>query len=237
MTIRILLSIITTLILLTGCVNSDTTETAKIQQINYTDKFVIDSLIKATPDSKDTMFLGFTAGMKLSDYKKHIQILRNEGNTITYNNSNVISTIDGAVDVGAGYTFTTNISAEKSGKTITGKGDYFLEPHFNKKGNLISLYILPIEKWDREYAFDNPNWLKNKILDNSIELSDKNLWHALIDNSIVDGQAFVRQKGSLIIYESTLTVNYIDLKSLLTELLIKETEKEIIKEKSKDIKF
>ena len=237
MAIRQLISIITTLGLITGCGNSGNPKTVITKQLDYTNKFVIDSLIKATPYSKYTMFLGFTTGMKLNDYKKHIQQLKNQGYSITFNTSNLVSTIAGTIDVGAGYTFTSNISAEKSGKTITGTGNYFLEPDFNKKGNLISLNILPIEKWDSGNGFDNPNWFKNKVFENSIELSDKNLWNALIDNTIVDKQNFVRTKGNLVIYESTLTVSYIDLKSLLTELLIKVTEKEITEEKSKGIRF
>jgi hypothetical protein len=68
-------------------------------------------------------------------------------------------------------------------------------------------------------------------------LCDKDLWRALIDNSIVDGQGFVRQKGGLVIYESNLTINYIDLKSLLLELLEKITEKEAVNDTTKNIKF
>jgi len=63
------------------------------------------------------------------------------------------------------------------------------------------------------------------------------LKQALIDNEFIDKYDFIRQKGNLVIYETTLTVNYIDLKTLLIELLIKETEKEIIKGENEDIKF
>ncbi len=237
MAIKHVLSTIITIGLFTACTNSDSTEKAIIKKIDYSNQFVIDSLIKVIPYSNDTMFLGFTAGMTLSDYQQHIQTLKNNGKVITFKSSNVVSTIAGSIDVGAGYTFSTKISSEKSGKPIAGKGDYFLEPHFNKKGNLISLYILPIEKWDSYYGGSSPNWLKDNISDNSNELCDKDLWRALIDNSIVDGQGFVRQKGGLVIYESNLTINYIDLKSLLIELLEKITEKEAVNDTIKNIKF
>jgi len=224
-------------VLLAGCVNSSNTETIKTKPLDYTDKSIIDSLIKATPQSSDTMFLGFRAGMTKSDYQKHIQNLRDEGKSISHSNSNTISTIAGTFNLGAGYTFKTNISTEKSGKTITGTGDYFLEPHYNTNGHLIQLNILPIEKWDNDYGLDNPNWLKTKVKENSTTLTDKSLKQALIDNKIVGENSFIRQKGGLVIYETTLTVNYIELKSLFLELLIKETKKEIAKEQTKEIKF
>ena len=237
MNLRTLLTLITTIELLTGCDNSSNTKTETTQKLDYTDKSIIDSLIKATPHSSDTMFLGFRAGMTKSDYQKHIQILRDEGKSITYSSSNIISTLAGTFELGAGYTFKTSISTEKWGKTITGKGDYILEPNFNNNDNLVQLNILPIEDWDGNYGLDKPNWLKTKVKENSTELADENLKQALIDNKIVDKYRFVRQKGSLVIYETILTVNYIDLKTLLVELLIKEVEKEIVTEQTKEIKF
>lgn len=223
--------------LFTGCENSGSRKTKKVQTLNYADKSVVDSLIKATPHSTDTIFLGFRAGMTKSDYQNHIQNLRDEGRTITHSTSNVISTIAGRFDLGSGYTFKTNISTEKAGKTITGKADYFLEPHFNDKGNLVQLNILPIEKWDNDNGLDSHHWLEKNIKENSTPLADINLKQALIDNKIVSEYDFVRQKGNLIIYETNLTVNYIDLKTLFIQLFIKEAEKEIIKKQTKDIKF
>ena len=68
-------------------------------------------------------------------------------------------------------------------------------------------------------------------------LKDQDLKKALIENEIINSYNFIRQKENLIIYETSVSINYIDLKTLLLELLIKETEKEIIKEENKDIKF
>ena len=48
----------------------------------------------------------------------------------------------------------------------------------------------------------------------------------VMDNEIIGEYDSIWQKGNLIIYETTLTTNYIDLKTLLLELLIKNTEKE-----------
>lgn len=225
------------LILFSSCENSRNKKTIKGQSIDYSNKTVLDSLIKATPQSNDTLFLGFTIGMTKSEYKNHIQKLRNEGKTVSYSESNRFSNMAGTFELGAGYTFKTSISTEISGKTVTGEGQYFLEPVYNNSGNLMKLNILPIEKWNGDYGYDKPNWLKTKVKENSERFEDESLKQALIDNEFIDKFDFIRQKGNLVIYETTLTVNYIDLKTLLLELLIKETEKEIIKEENKDIKF
>ncbi|AEH01882.1 hypothetical protein [Lacinutrix sp. 5H-3-7-4] len=237
MKIKILLGIIITIGILTSCENSRRKHNTGKQTIEYSNKTVLDSLIKTTPHSTDTLFLGFTIGMTKADYKKHVHKLRNEGKTVSYSSSNRISNMAGTFELGAGYTFKTSISTEKDGKTLTGNGQYFLEPVYNRNGNLMQLNILPIEKWDGDYGFSKPNWLETKVKENSERLQDQDLKQALIDNEFIDKYDFVRQKDNLVIYETTLTVNYIDLKTLLLELLIKETEKEIIKEDNEDIKF
>ncbi len=225
------------LTILSSCDNSNRKRAVANQSINYGNKAVLDSLIKTTPHSKDTLFLGFTIGMNESDFENHIQKLRKENNTLDYSYSNRISTFAGKFDLGSGYTFKTSISTEVDGKTITGSGQYFLEPVYNINGGLMKLNIVPIEKWNGDYGLNKPNWLEDKIAENSERLKDKDLKQALIDNEFIDKYDFVRQKGDLIIYETTLTINYIDLKTLLLEFLIKETEKEIIKEDNEDIKF
>lgn len=224
-------------ILFESCDNSRNKNTIEGQSIDYSNKTVLDSLIKATPHSNDTLFLGFTIGMTKTKYKNHIHRLRKEGKTVSYSQSNRFSTMAGTFELGAGYTFKTNISTEISGKTLTGEGQYFLEPVYNNNGNLIQLNILPIEKWNGDYGFDKPNWLETKVKENSERFNNESLKQALIDNEFIDKYDFIRQKGNLVIYETTLTVNYIGLKTLLLELLIKETEKGIIKEENKDIKF
>lgn len=237
MKLKILLGTIITIGIFTTCENSQTKQNAKKQTIDYSNKTILDSLIKTTPHSTDTLFLGFTIGMNKSEYKNHIDILRKEGKTIDFSNSNRVSTFAGNFDLGPGYTFITSISTDKSGKTITGEGKYFLEPVYNKNGDLMKLNIVPIEIWNGDYGIDKPKWLENKIFENSEPVRDISLKQALIDNEFIDNSDFVRQKGNLIIYETTLTINYIDLKTLLLEFLIKETEKEIIKEENDDIKF
>ena len=237
MKIKILFALIITIGIFNSCENSRNKKTSTTQKIDYSNKTVLDSLIKATPHSIDTLFLGFTIGMTKSDYKNHIKKLRDEGRTISYSKSNRISNMAGTFELGAGYTFKTSISAENSDKTLTGTGDYFLEPVYNKNGNLMQLSILPIEKWNGDYVFDKPNWLETRVKENSERFNNENLKQALIDNEFIDKYDFIRQKRNLVIYETTLTINYIDLKTLLLELLIKETEKEIIKEDNEDIKF
>lgn len=237
MKLKILLGIVITIGILTSCENSRNRKKVKDKTIDYSNKTVLDSLIKVTPHSTDTLFLGFTIGMNKTEFKNHIHKLRKEGKTFKYSKSNRLSIFAGNVDLGSGYTFITNISTETSGKTLTGEGKYFLEPVYNKGGGLMKLNIVSIEKWNGDYGLNNPKWLENKIEENTDRLKDKSLRQALIDNEFIDKYDFVRQKGNLIIYETTLTINYIDLKTLLLKFLLKETEKEIIKEENEDIKF
>jgi len=224
-------------ILFSSCENSRNKKTIKEYFIDYSNKSVLDSLIKAIPHSNDTIFLGFIIGMTKSKYENHIQKLRNEGKTVSYSKSNRFSNMAGTFELGAGYTFKTSISTEISGKTLTGEGQYFLEPVYNNNGNLMKLNILPIEEWNGDYGYYKPNWLVTKIKENSDRFENESLKQALIDNEFIDKDDFIRQKGNLVIYETTVSVNYIDLKTLLLELLIKKTEKEIIKKENKDIKF
>lgn len=221
-----------------SCEKSGSRKAVDRPSIDYGNKTVLDSLIKATPQSKDTMFLGFMIGMSKSDYKNHIEKLRAEGKTIDYSNSNKFSTVAGIFDFGPGYTFRTNISTVRSGSTITGEGRYFLEPIYNGNAELAQLNILFIEKWnDSSYLIDEPNWLQEKIAKNSDRLKDNDLKKALVENKIINSRDFVRQKGNLIIYKNSLTVSYVDLKTILLEILLKEIEKEIIKDETEDIKF
>jgi len=214
-----------------------TQSTEEIQEIDYSNKTVLDSLIQFTSQSNDTIFLGFRIGMTKSDYKNHIEQLRKEDKTITFSESNRISTIAGTLDLGEGYTFETSITSENSGKTLTGNGQYFLEPVYNNSGFLMQLNIVPIENWDSESSLNKPKWLETRIKENSEGFTDENLRKALIDNNFIRGYNFLRKKGNIIIYDGTLTISYIDLKTLLIELLIKEKEKEIIKEKNSKIEF
>jgi hypothetical protein len=221
--------------ILTSCQQSK--NVAMKKSIDYSNKTVLDSLIKTTSQSNDTLFLGFVFGMTKTDFIKHIDKIRKEGKTITFSNSNRYSTIVGSFDLGAGYTFETSISADDYGKTITGLGKYFIEPIYNKSGVLAQLKVLPIEDWNIDsYSSDEPNWLKNKIQEKYEELLDEALRKALVDNEIISEYNTVWRKGNLLIYETDMTFNYIDLKTLFVEFLNKELEKEIINKDSKDIK-
>jgi hypothetical protein len=225
-----------------GCQNSNEKKIKKIEIashfIDYNNITVIDSLIKATPYSNDTMFLGFVSGTTNSEYNAHIRKLKKEGYQITYSQSNEFTSFAGSFDLGEGWTFETNIFSEnESGDTITGNGKYFLEPKFNKKGNLIQLNILPIEKWDNGLLINNPNWLYSKIKENSSEILDSDFLKALKDNQIIDDGDFVRKKGRLIIYKSSLTITYVDLKFLLEKLASKIRESKSAIEENKKVQF
>lgn len=230
-----IVTILSFALFLLSCENSQKSKSNQTQKIDYSNKTVLDSLIKTTAQSNDTIFLGFKIGMTKSEYKNQIEKLKKEDKTITFSKSNRISTIAGTFDLGEGYTFKTSISSEKNGKTLTGNGQYFLEPVYNQNGNLMQLNIVPIEKWDNEY--DSPKWLENRVKQNSDDFTDNDLKQALIDNKFISNYDFIRKKGNVVIYDGTLTITYIDLKTLLLELLIKETEKDIIKEKNSEIEF
>ena len=230
------ITILLSLVILISCKQSTNIADKKI--IDYSNKTVLDSLIKSTSQSKDTLFLGFIIGMSKTNFKNHIEKIRKEGKTITFSKSNRYSSIAGAFDLGAGYTFATSISAEYAGKTITGLGKYFIEPVYNKNGELSQLNILPTEDWSNSgSSIDEPNWLKNRIQEKYEESTNESLKKALIDNEIISEYNKLWQKGNLIIYETGMTVNYVDLKTQLVELLVKEIEKEIIKKGNKDVKI
>lgn len=223
-------------LILTSC-NQSKNVTEK-KSIDYSNKKVLDSLIKITPQSKDTLFLGFTIGMSKTDFKKHIEKIRKEGKTISYSNSNRYSSIAGEFDLGAGYTFETSISADDSGKAITGQGKYFIEPMYNNNGVLTQLNILPTEDWNNfSNSIDKPSWLKDKIQEKYEELADENLKKILVNNQIINEYNTVWRKDNLLIYETSMTVNYIDLKTLFVGFLVKELEKEIIKKENKTVKI
>ncbi|TRO66772.1 hypothetical protein [Christiangramia sabulilitoris] len=210
----------------------------KAEKIDFSKQEVLDSLIQTTSQSNDTLFLGFKIGMTKEDYKKHIKFLRESGKEITYSNSNKISSLAGTFDLGKGYTFKTNITDEIDGKKYTGKGSYFLEPGYSKNGELLQLTIFPIEKFTGDYSISNkPKWLEKRIKENSEKFSNVELKQALIDNNILKSYDFIRKKENLVIYENTLTINYIDLKALYAEILIKNTENKIIEEENEDVQF
>ncbi|MFT6203769.1 MAG: hypothetical protein ACI9V1_000858 [Spirosomataceae bacterium] len=205
--------------------------------LDYENKAVLDSLIKATPISKDTLFLGFTIGMSESDYENHIQKIRNEGKLISFADSNSFTTTYGRTDFGSGYTFTTNISTEVLDKTVTGEGQYFLKPVYNQNGELMKLTIFPVEKWNKKYAYETPNWLETNVEDNSVDFGNEALEKALIDNKFLGKFDYIRKKGNLIIYRDTSTVNYMELKTVLIDLVDKKAERDRIRKQNKDIEF
>ena len=217
--------------------NSSHPEKKVDEFVDYNNLQILDSMVKITSLSTDTLFLGFKIGMTKSDYKDHIKNLKKSGKTITYASSQILSTFVGNIQLGEGYTFETGISSGNEGQIKTGEGKYFLQPVYNNAGRLMQLNILPIEKWETDYGSERPNWLKTNILQNSSELNDENLQKALIDLKIIDGNHFVRRKGNVIIYEGNLTVTYIDLKTLFIEMMIKNKENEIKVREGKDVKF
>lgn len=230
--------LIFTLIIIYSC---NKIKNSNVKKLDYTSKEVLDSLVNHTPQSFDTIFLGFTIGMSKNNYINHIKKLQNEGKSLSFSESNKISNIAGTFELGEGYNFKTPILTEYKGKKITGQGSYFLEPIFNKHDILTQLNIVPHEKWDNEDDFgilDTPDWLKSNISSKAKFLLDENLKQTLIDNNFIEShENFIYKKGNIIIYKKYFVVTYIDSKSLFNELLNVETEKQKIQQESKNIDF
>lgn len=205
--------------------------------LDYENKAVLDSLIEATPYANDTLFLGFTIGMSESDYENHIQKLRSEGKNITFADSNSFTNTFGTFEYGGGYTFTTDIATEILDKTLTGTGRYFLKPMYNQDSELMKLTIFPVEEWDQDYGYETPNWLKANVKENSIEFGNEALEKALIDNKFLGKFDYIRKRGSLIIYQDTSTVNYMEFKAVLKDLLLKKAARDRVKKENQGITF
>lgn len=209
---------------------------SKVESIDFSDKNVLDSLIKTTPSSNDTIFLGFIMGMSKTDYRNHIYKLRNEGLSLTYSQSNMIKTFVGTFELGSGYTFSTPISANVSDKTVNGQGQYFLEPQYNNQDKLVRLNVISVEKWS-SYMSKEPNWFESRIEENSIPFKNESFKKALVDNDIISKHSFIRQKGNVLIFKNSNTYSYVPINSILTELLLNAIEKELIEEKNQTITF
>ncbi len=223
------------LLLIVSCESSYNQRQVKI--IDYSNQNVLDSLIKATPNSNDTLFLGFVFGMSKTDYRNHIQKLRDDGLSLTFSQSNRFSNMAGTFELGSGYTFNTPISANVSDKTITGQGQYFLEPIYNNEDKLIRLNVVSVENWSGGYLSNKPNWFQSRIEENSSPFRDANLKKAFVDNEFINNSSFIRQKGNFVIYAKYGVYSYVPIKSLLTEMLLKALEKQIIEEENQKITF
>ena len=225
--------------ILISCKNPNHKEVSKPKSIDYTDQKVLVDIIKETPYSRDTLFLGFAIGMTKSEFKKQLKKLRSEGKKIKFSDSNIISTFGGKIEIGEGYIFETSISTEWGNKTFTGRGEYILQTKYNGDNKLIELTVLPIENWNEDYGMeiDKPKWFKNKVIENSETFKNGGLMRAMLKKEIIREGQLIRQKDNLVIYDDDFSIHYLDLKTLLKELLIKETEKKIIKENNKNIKF
>lgn len=230
-------SVLSLVLFLISCNNDRPSEIKNAPIIDYSNRSALDSLIRETSFSNDTIFLGFRIGMSKKDYQIHIKTLIEDGLKISYSNSNVFSTIAGQFDLGSGYTFKTDISTEKAGKSFTGKGEYFLEPHFNHEDKLYQLNVLPVEIWVNKSDTESPNWLEKNVFNNSKAIEDANLKKALLDYKVLSADYFIRQKGNVIIYKTSVTVNYIDFKTLFINLNNVINKKELIQKSTNTIKF
>lgn len=202
--------------------------------IDYSDIKILDSLIRVTSISKDTLFLGFRMNMNKNEYDEHISKLVDK-KTLTYSKSNEIHFFNQKIDLGAGYSYNTKISLDNyDGKTIAGYGKYVLSPIFNEDENLIQFdIIIKSEIWDEYNGGDG--WLETNIKKNYPSMGDNNLKKAFIDNDIIDRTDFILQKDNLVIYETESSIRYTNLKRMFLLLFMEVAEKDIIKEETKDV--
>tara|TARA_Y100000589_G_C26952561_1_gene547112 strand:+ start:52 stop:744 length:693 start_codon:yes stop_codon:yes gene_type:complete len=227
-----LLTLISLSLLLLSCGSIDEKETVAI---DYTNNKVLDSIYKLMPNTTDTMFLGFTMGMTENEYDKHAKKLQEEGKSIKFE-SVIYNTAIGEIKLGPGYVFRTPITSGVNKKSI-GDGTYYLEPKFSiKGGKLIELNIASSENWE-DYDVKRDGWLENKIKENSSKLNDNSFKKALSDNNVIEDYNFIRQKENLIICETHLGLKYVSRKTLIAELILLNTEKEIIEKENEDIAF
>lgn len=220
-----------------GCNDKNFKNDSKDLTIDYSNPSVLDSLINVRPIPEDTVFLGFRIGMSKDAFTKHIQELKNQNKTISFLKSANLTTVVGRIELGNGYAFTTPISTEQSGKTITGIGQYFLSPEFSKNGTLISLGIYPTEDWDGISSATNQTWIRKNIRENSTRVTDQKLLDILLSKEVISTADFVRQKGNLLIYSEAFAIYYKPMQTIFLKIKTKNTKDSLIRRSNKDIKF
>ncbi len=203
--------------------------------IDYSNSTVVDSIMKSTPYSTDTIFLGLHLGMTKAEYKNHLESLKKEDNKLTFSPSNKISNMAGTFDLGAGYIYTTSISDEKDGKKLIGTGKYILEPIYGNENTLVQLNIVPIERWDNDS--DSPKWLLNRIKKEYSTSIDENLKQQLSNYEIMSSYDFVGKKNNTIVYERSIVISYTSEKILLDTLLLNQIKQQVVEESKEDIKI
>ncbi|MDO5858947.1 hypothetical protein Q2490_16850 [Myroides odoratimimus] len=203
--------------------------------IDYSNSTVVDSIMKGTPYSTDTIFLGLRLGMTKAEYKNHLESLKKEDNKLTFSSSNKISTMAGTFDLGAGYVYTTSISNEKDGKKLIGTGKYILEPIYGNENTLVQLNIVPRERWDNDSS--SPHWLLDRIKKEYSTSLDPLLMEQLNNYEILNSYRFSGKKNNTIVYENLLTISYASEKILLDTLLLNQIKQQVVEESKEDIKI
>ena len=205
---------------------------------NYLDINVLDSLIELTPLTRDTVFLGFTLGMTKPEYKRHIHDLRKRGNTITYSDNNSYSYLVGSFELGAGYTFQTQITLGSEANLIKGEGKYFLDPQYSRDGKLTRLNIVLSEDWHGDHLdYDKPSWFKSNIKKNFDTMTDQGLRDAMYESNMIDELDFVGQNGNVVVYETASGVSYTHLNTLYNTLRFELFDKLLATDKSESVTF
>ena len=220
-----------------GCNDKNSKEKQKSIPLDYSNSAVLDSLMNIRPIQEDTLFLGFRIGMTKDSFSKHVRELKKQNRKIEFQNAANLTTVIGRIKLGEGYVFTTPISTQESGKTITGIGQYFLSTEFSKNGNLIGLKIYPTEDWDGISSASNQTWIRENIRKNSTRVSDQKLLDILQLKEIISTADFVRQKGNLLIYSEDFAISYKPMQTIFLKIRVKDTKDSLIQKSNEDIKF
>lgn len=224
--------IFTLLICFTVLTACQETPKKRIKIVDYNSNKALDSIINNTPQSKDTVFLGFRMGMSQKEYKKHIEALKKEGKTITFSDSNRFSTASGNIfNIGPGYTFQTAIAIDKN----KGFGKYVLQPVY-ENGRMIKINIFPFEEWEN-YGSGKPNWLKTNITKSLGKTINSDIKKLMAESGEIDVDTEAWIKKDVIVYKTIWAYTYIETKAIFEKVKAKRVELQKTKESNKKIKF
>lgn len=220
-----------------ACSSGNTERVTKEKKFDYSNINAVDSLIKTYPESTDTIFLGFIMNMSNSEYKKHIQKLKNDGFDISYKKNNALSGFnERRIDLGEGHVLNLIIADNSDGKNETGKGHYILIPVF-ENDKLSLLQVVALENWEGS-SINDTKWIRKKVRESTIEMIDDNFKQAMINNGIIKSFYKVRVKNDVIVYEGEVSsINYASVKYILKQIHLNLLKNNLIEEVNKEIKF
>lgn len=216
--------------------------------IDFYNKVAVDSLVKNTTQSNDTIFLGVVMGMTEKEYKNHMSELIEERIGLEYMKDKE-SPFGEMIHRDDTYLLRTDIFLEE--KQLKGRGVYLLYPDFNKEDRLRSLTVLSKEYYEDQQYHNNSAWLLENIKKKSKSFGEvglQGLEDYLVNETYWDWDDIqLRIKGNVVTHKrmtirSEDWIVYQDLRNIFSFVLwdIEYREKEGIKDirkEKKPIKF